>query len=66
MDGFFISKMDGEFIKEKSSDKGHCRVCGKTIRIGDINYLIQIPGFTSGSYYYFCSEKCLRDFKPTK
>jgi len=56
--------MDGEFIKEESYDNGYCRVCGKTIKTGDVNYLIQIPEFPKGTYYYFCSEKCLRDFKP--
>jgi YHS domain-containing protein len=57
--------MDGEFIKEESHDKGYCRVCGKTIKVGNINYLIQVPRFSEGVFYYFCSEKCLRDFKPS-
>lgn len=56
--------MEGEFITEAASDSGYCRVCGKRIKEGDIEYLIQIPGFSYGSYYYFDSEKCLREYNP--
>lgn len=36
--------MDGEFIIEEASDSGYCWVCGKDIKEGDKEYLIQVPG----------------------
>lgn len=55
--------MDGKFLVEKCDDKGHCRECGKTTKVGSTIYLIQIPDFGTEAYYYFCSEKCLREYK---